>query len=479
MSVKDKNIVSEALLDIEKIKKAVAEESKATIQNLLGEAIKQSIRESISDDDEETKEDPVDNQEISDSKPSEEDATSMLDANTESAEGDSEENATDDDSGTEEVTDINIEDDDDSSDGDDFAEFADYQTDDNSYDLSGEQDFDKVVSIFKKMDNLDDVIPIENGKIKFSDDETGAEYVVDLGVDEPESSEEDSINEEEDLGELDSLEYDTNEPDDESPAGIPDLNEGKKMKNQKKEEVFEVQLGYTDNYQSKDPIKGLSNAEPAKSGRTIDKGVPTGTEKPWAGKIASKGKPFDKEVNECGDMPTNETPVEEATNVTLPNSRKKSKSHTPDTEKKNYPKNAHEDSVAGNYDAVRMNEAYKKEIKDLKNVIAQLREALNETYVANVNLGKVTKLFVENVTSKNEKVDIISRFDAQSKTPEDAQKLYESISKELKQKKSTQPVLENTVKTVEGSKKINESINNDGAAGLAKIHDFMNRLMDC
>ena len=126
-----------------------------------------------------------------------------------------------------------------------------------------------------------------------------------------------------------------------------------------------------------------------------------------------------------------------------------------------------------------MNEAYKKEIKDLKNVIAQLREALNETYVANVNLGKVTKLFVENVTSKNEKVDIISRFDAQSKTPEDAQKLYESISKELKQKKSTQPVLENTVKTVEGSKKINESINNDGAAGLAKIHDFMNRLMDC
>ena len=165
MSVKDKNIVSEALLDIEKIKKAVAEESKATIQNLLGEAIKQSIRESISDDDEETKEDPVDNQEISDSKPSEEDATSMLDANTESAEGDSEENATDDDSGTEEVTDINIEDDDDSSDGDDFAEFADYQTDDNSYDLSGEQDFDKVVSIFKKMDNLDDVIPIEKSGI--------------------------------------------------------------------------------------------------------------------------------------------------------------------------------------------------------------------------------------------------------------------------------------------------------------------------
>ena len=52
MNEKKKNIVSEALLDMENIRKAVAEESKNTIQNLLGESIKQSIREAISDDDE-------------------------------------------------------------------------------------------------------------------------------------------------------------------------------------------------------------------------------------------------------------------------------------------------------------------------------------------------------------------------------------------------------------------------------------------
>ena len=103
------------------------------------------------------------------------------------------------------MTDINI--DDDPADGDDFAEISDYKVndEDNAYDLSGEQDFDKVVSIFKKLDNQDSVIPAEDGRIQFTDNETGAEYVIDPGTSAPESTEGESLNEE-DLSGLDNLE---------------------------------------------------------------------------------------------------------------------------------------------------------------------------------------------------------------------------------------------------------------------------------
>lgn len=480
MSVKDKNIVSEALLDMEKIRKAMGEETKSTIKTLMSEAIKDSIREAISDDDEDKKnEDPEVDVNGGETEPDVTDSPKDDEtAETEPEDGDEPEQ----DDDTEEVTDtITLDDDEPSEDDDDFADFSDFKTDDNTYDLSGEQDFDKVVSIFKKMDSSDAVIPVDGDTVKFNDNETGAEYVIDLGGNNPsDDNEGEQLNEDEDLSALDDLEFDDESDNmvNNSPAGIPDLKEGKSMKNDKKtESIYEVDLGYTDNYQSKDPIEGLSNTEPSKTGRNIDKGVPTGTAKPWAGNAKSKSEPFDKAVNECDDAEIEE-PVEEGTNVTLPNSRRLSKSHTPDTEKKNYPKNAHNDSVAGKYDAVRMNEAYRKEIKDLKEAVASLRKCLNETYITNVNLGKITKLFVENATSKKEKTDIIARFDAESKTEDDAKRLYESISKELKAKtKNTQPMLENTVKTVEGSKKINESVNN-GAEGLAKIHDLMKRVMD-
>src|SRR5574344_37676 len=87
----------------------------------------------------------------------------------------------------------------------------------------------------------------------------------------------------------------------------------RKPMKESKEVLFEVDLGYTDNSQDKDPIAGLSNNEPSKSGKSWHKGVPTGTQKPWAGETKSKGKPFEKTVNEedeMGDTPM-ETPMEE------------------------------------------------------------------------------------------------------------------------------------------------------------------------
>lgn len=500
-SVKDKNIVSEAMLDMENIKKAIKEESKQTIATLLNETVKNSIREAIEDDDKKEEKATKKEEEKQDGTPVAE------------PEKDGEEDE------SEEVVDIDDENEDEKpEEDDDFAEYSEYKVDDNTYDLSGEKDNDKVVSVYKKLSDDDVVVTVDDCKVNLKDNETGAEYVLDLG-DECQNEPEEEINEELLTGGDEDFELDTDEDDDEEseheefddtddinlddelsdldgedseeesefeiedddePAGIPDLNEGRKSMQRNNERIFEVDLGYTDNYQSKDVIDGLSMEEPSKSGRNWDKGLPTVSKKPWAGSTKGKGMPFTQNVNECGTVPPVEDGLEEGTNVTLPNSRKKVKSHTPDTEKKNYPKNAHHDSVAGEYYAERMNEAiklnkaYKKEIADLKEAVSQLKNCLNETYLTNVNLGQITRLFVENTTTRAEKQDIISRFD-NVKSTKDAKKLYESVSKELKAKSPKNPVMENTVKATKAAEdnSAKKQVMNES---LSKIHDFMNRI---
>ena len=226
------------------------------------------------------------------------------------------------------------------------------------------------------------------------------------------------------------------------------------------ETLFEIDLGYTDNYQDKDPIDGLNNSEPSKSGRSWHKGIPTGTEKPWAGKgTEKKGDPFDKTVNEnlteldddyfaagLNDTGVAEVETEDGMpfdkkvgnvdeNVrTAVKNRTTAKSLQPKTRKENgnFQNGRHNSTAGEGYEE--MNEAIKKlkaKNKKLNEAVAELHKGLQEAYMTNVNLGKITKLFLENVTTQAEKLNIVERFSNEAKTPKQAQALYESISKQL------------------------------------------------
>ena len=237
-----------------------------------------------------------------------------------------------------------------------------------------------------------------------------------------------------------------------------------------KEVLFEVDLGYTDNYQDKDPISGLSNNEPSKSGKSWEKGVPTGTQKPWAGKSKDKGEPFEKtvneeEVDECG-VNENEPVVDEGTNVGgAVQQRSNSKSHIPANRKEHGPKVKRHVSAGGNYEEVI--EAYKKENKALKECILKLRDGLQE--------AQVTKLFVENTVKKKKKINILNRFDQEAKTIEQSNALYESINKELsKASVKKNLTLENTMKS-ENSTPITENKSKD----LLNTLDLIRRVENC
>lgn len=554
MSTKNKkSTLTQALLEMEEITSAIKEESKKSLNALLSEAVRDAIREGCNEEDEEDayevvddeKNDAIDTENEPDATDSVEDAEKVEDG--------------------EDVQDVNTSGDVDATqdapeDGDgeeDWNEFEKYQVGDDTYDLTGENDYESVVKVYKLLKDEDHVIVKKDGnKIQLKDDSVGTEYVIDLGTDEDgdsvevESGEEnfDSLNEEhwengqlvgitrndefdpmyqlskkgyfkdkssdiagfqepdEDLDFVDDEDFSTEPIEQEPSAGeIADVEqwmdgfddedeydfddsiyESRKINNKKqntrkpmkesKEVLFEVDLGYTDNYQDKDPIAGLSNNEPSKKGKSWHKGVPTGTAKPWAGETKSKGEPFEKTVNE-EEMPDMgmEEPVEEATNVGgAVQQRTSSKSHIPAGRKEYGPKVKRHVSTAADYqETVAENKKLKAENKALKETLIALKGNLSEAYVTNVNLGKITKLFLENTTTQAEKVDIVNRFSNEAKTVEQSKALYESIKRELNKPATTQVSVNESMSKADATV-INENVYK--SKDLLKSIDLMNRM---
>ena len=508
MSTKNnKNIASQALLEMESLKNSIKEESKNTLKSMLADAVKDFLRESVEDDEEDKDYEVVDETEknAEDSDDNETNDSESGDVSEDGAMGDEEEpvdnglgqEAQEPEIGQEGEMNqaVDAQEAPETGEGEDeWDNYSQYQVGDNTYDLTGEEDYEQIVKVYKLMKDEDQVVIKKDGStLQLQDNGTGAEYVIDLGAEDGEASTEkgeqseeipeDSMNESADN--IACVPDDGSEEDEDNASHDYIKHfEGKKSKKTMKESktgkevLFEVDLGYTDNYQDKDPISGLSNNEPSKSGKSWEKGVPTGTQKPWAGKSKDKGEPFEKtvneeEVDECG-VNENEPVVDEGTNVGgAVQQRSNSKSHIPANRKEHGPKVKRHVSAGGNYEEVI--EAYKKENKALKECILKLRDGLQEARITNVNLAKVTKLFVENTVTKEEKINILNRFDQEAKTIEQSNALYESINKELsKASVKKNLTLENTMKS-ENSTPITENKSKD----LLNTLDLIRRVENC
>lgn len=458
---KNKKTVSDALLEMDKLSQQLKESSNATLSSLLSEAVKQYMKEAIEDSEEENDEDEYTIEDDTTENEVETDDASVEEPESEEDEFSSEKETVEDEEAPEE------------GEGNEWSEFDDFKVGDDTYDLTtGENGDETLVKVYKLLKDTDQVVVKKDGdSVSLKDNETGAEYVIELGGDEPAEEENEYEFEFE-------SESDNNDLEDET------MKESKEM-------VYEIDLGYTDNYQKKDPIQGLSNGEPSKSGKSWDEGVPTGTEKPWAGETESKGEPFgDKpSCNEeelltdvaADDLTGAEIPVEEATNVTLPNRRKKSKSHS--MQQKDYPKVAHQDSKNGEYKALEEKiQMLQKENKEMKAMIPQIKKAMNESVLVNVKLGRIVKLLSENATTRKEKIEIINRFNEEAKTINEAKALYESIKRELNAgvKTNAETLIEGkSIATVATEKtNINETTVYQSNE-IKEMLDFMKRMNKC
>lgn len=542
MSTKNKkSVASQALLEMDAITSAIKEESKNTLNTLLAEAVRNALREGC--EEEEDKEYDIVDDEQNDAEDNNDDSTDDAksdvdeDGNEDLENGMNPSQEPQDPQGMQapmqgtEPQEAPVD-----GEGEEgWEEFSEYQTGDNTYDLTGENDYEKVVKVYKLLKDEDQVVVKKDGDvIHLEDGAAGTEYIIDLGSEgeKPEaeavegeemSTPEMNLNESDIAGLDDEFETDDefgSEGDDfdlgtEGDSELDDIKatldalqqkidnlgggdtnniyenrKTRKPMKESKEVLFEVDLGYTDNYQDKDPIAGLSNNEPSKSGKSWHKGVPTGTKKPWAGETKSKGEPFEKTVNEEDDMsmggeamPTeNEVPVDEQKNVGgFVQQNSVTRSEIPNSNGRKA-RNAHQGAkqvtgTADNRSTMAEMKKLKAENKALKEAILAIRKNLSEAYVTNANLGKITKLFLENTTSQSEKIDIVNRFSNEAKTIEQSKALYESIKRELN-KTNTATLNINESVTANGSKSLNED-KVYKSADLLKTIDFMNRVLNC
>lgn len=444
--------VKESLLDYETLANSLKENTSNAVRDLLNEAVRETYNQILNEeegDEDEYEVEEVDDTTSEESNGAETETEADADVETdvdgegeESGEGEEVETVEDD---TEEVSDAEDVSSADESESDEWAEFDKYKISDDEYDFS-QADDDEIVKVYKLLKDDDQVlVNVDNDtkKVELKDNETGAEYLIDL-------SSFDNSNDLDFGGDADGdLNFEDN-----------NMNESR---------IFEIVLneydshvGYTDNYQKKDVMTTPSTEEPGKNVNDWDAGVPKGKSKPWVGK--GNSKPFEKKVNE---EEGEEVVVDEATNVGgFVQQNSTSKSHVPNSNGRK----ARNSSVGGvktkgtadprysTNESKMMAKVEKilKENEELKSALGKFKSVLQEAAVTNVNLGQIIKLISENSTTKDEKKEIIARFGTEAKTIEQSKSLYESISRELK-KNNKMSIDEDKQFTANSSKMINET----------------------
>ena len=101
------------------------------------------------------------------------------------------------------------------------------------------------------------------------------------------------------------------------------------------------------------------------------------------------------------------------------------------------------------------NKMLKEHVAQTQNALKSFKKELYEAYVANASLGRVTRLFMENTVSQDEKKEILNRFVNEAKTIEAANTLYENIKKDLS--KTNSPLTIENKMTVNSTEKLNEN----------------------
>ena len=450
------NFVKESLLDYNNLANTLKENTESAVRDLLKETVLEQYAKILTEDEDEDNYD-VEEVDDTDSVNASEDGEAAGDA----ADGMESDDAVEGDEAaaveepTEDVVDdvdADVAGDDATEDeGDGWSEFDKYKVSDDEYDFSNAED-DEIVKVYKLLKDDDQVVVTKNDdKVNIKDNETGAEYLIDLGGDETDdvaatAGAEDFGTEGDDFG-----------GDEDFGGGVDDF-ENQEDEDMNESRIFEIALneynsnvGYTDNYQSKDVMTNPGMSEPGKNVNDWDKGVPKDSKKPWSGKKGDKSEnqPFDAEKGKTVEEEENvEEPIQELktrqehtanvgstsrTDGDNGNRRRKARSfHTA--------QNGQETGTGDNAYGTKVESIIKKankifeENKQLKSALMQFRNTLEEAAVTNVNLGNIIKLVMENSTTKDEKQEIIARFGNEAKTVEASNTLFENISRDLKKK---------------------------------------------
>jgi len=386
----EKSILEQALLQVNTLEEAVKQNAKGILSSVMKQELNDLLKESM-EEEEEVAEQPSKEEETDDMSDAEsdddaeenDDMASINDEPSKDIDGEDEE-AEDEDSETEAE--------------DDFPTFDDAEEpsmDDDMLDMTNASD-EEVLKVFKAMSDEDGIIvKKDGGNISLKDEED--EYIIKL--------------DEEDLSSEDVAE-DWNEGEEEiNLSGDEEVAEEEEMSD---EAIYEIELE-GDGY--------------------------------FPGSGEGMG---DEEMHEFSDSPEDhdspeeEVEVDEAAHTTW-NAHGGDRAGLPT--KKLYAAGAKKTTNESAAQKKAINEEVqnlKKQNAEYKKALVLFKEKLNEVAVFNANLAYATRLFTEHSTTKNEKLNILKRFDSIS-TITESKNLYNSINAELSTKK---PVTESVAEKI-------------------------------
>lgn len=414
----NKDTLKESLIEYKNIEKMISENTTNQIKDLLSEGVKKELRNIIEATGDDDMNDMSEIEPETDDKGQDdidsETGDKELDGNEPAAENELgiEPEIVGDEEGTgmESGTDEN---------GEDF-DLDSFKTGEDEYDLTN-SNIEDVIKVFKKIDNDDSIIvkKLDNGKINLSDNETGAEYVIDMNGD----SDSDTV----------STEGDDEIANQEMEVAKESTDEESTDETLTEDSMIEIELdGAEDNLEEKNMTQSIgTNRRAGRMTQTRQEYAPSKpTNRDGAQLIANESKRIATMYNQKIKK------IEEA----------------------------YEQKLAD----------INNEIKEYKNTLNIFRDKLKENAVLNNNLAKYVKLVTENATTKDEKLAILKRFSEEANTIEAGNQLFESINSSLNSK----PVPEigvNIDKQLSVKQNINEQViyqSND----LQKTIGLMNRM---
>lgn len=484
--------------DKNQLGKILEESTKETLDSLLEEKVNHQLRQMLSESDDSYEEEEVNPEEplLDDEETEETDGDETIDL--ESGEDDECEDGT---------CDTETEGD------DEWEDFEDCKDAEGEYDLRG-KDTNTVLKIIQSMNPDDAIRIIKNDDNTATVEGNGEDFEIEINGDENDDFEDDSAADFE-------LEIDNSDEDDEDNEFDSEFDDEFDDENNEiefeidteddeEDEIFEgkVDLGYTDNYQKK-TVMTLPNDKDDSDSR-FDKGAPKGgsnNKKRWVGtQGANGGNPYTQktkqpmdEMEECGDSPIFEVELDDEImethtrgmarkhnsvgRVEVPNtSWQEEESDTRNVfvgakQKRNTSRATNESREIQNIK--RKANAILAENKELKEIAKQIKEKLNEAVIINSSLAKVVKLVTENSTTRDEKINILNRFNT-VKSLNESRALYKTISNELKQSHSVNNnLLNNTLTETKGQNPniIVETAMLNQSEDLKEILSLQERLM--
>jgi hypothetical protein len=478
---KEKSLVEEAIIQMKNLEEAVAENAKGILASTMKQEIKDLVKESLSEQDD----DEVETDDVEMDEPMGSDDIADMDMGDDS-----------DEEGDEMDTD--------DMDDEDDMDFGDEEDDEDTIDLTDADD-DEVLRVFQLMGPDDNIVVTKDdeGNINLKDEETGKEYMIvgegeeddyEMFEDWNESEEmyeemDDELYEDDTMGE-ESIEdivekmFNSNPEDEESEFSFSEFDEEEGMDGDSI--VYEIEMGDDDSEEyldmEEDDSYGMEDqVMESKKMSANRKGVGFGSPSKFKyGPNPNQGKGFETKMKQGPrTMGTGRAKFEykegENAGSKLGKNKmvKKVESKEGSTRKpmvkKVETKEASRTLGAGSnfrkgglpkprahssFNTAIKESSSNKELQILREKNEEYRKALNvfrsklnEVAVFNSNLAYATRLFTEHSTSKQEKINILRRFDG-VETIKESKNLYQVVKNELSSGTKSQPMNESIERTI-------------------------------